>query len=139
MDKLGAYIEPYLNKWLSLSAIYSLPFGLDLGLGHTGADQDQTQTTAGTSYTNGGFYTALTYTTGDMSDSTLGGDTVDFDSYEFAAQYVFDNNFRVIGAYQNQQIDDDTSDFFELTGRYDFNKHVYAYLSYKFNQLDDNN
>lgn len=123
-----------------LSAIYSLPFGLDLGLGYTGADQDQTQTTAGASYTNGGFYTALTYTTGDMNDSTLGGDTVDFDGYEFAAQYVFDNNFRVIGAYQNQQIDDDdTSDFFELTGGYDFNKHVYAYLSYKFNQLDDSN
>lgn len=119
-----------------LSAIYSLPMGLDLGLGYTGADEDQEQITAGASYANGGFYAGLTYTTGDVVDNGM-GDTVDFEGYEFAAQYLFDNNFRVIGAYQNRQIDeDDKSDFMELTGGYDFNKHVYAYLAYKFNQLD---
>ncbi|WP_425669053.1 porin [Vibrio owensii] len=122
-----------------LSAIYRLPMGLDLGLGYTGADQDQSQITAGASYASGGFYAGLTYTTGDTVKDTV-GDAVDFEGYELAAQYVFDNNFRVIGAYQNQQIDgDDTADFFELTGGYDFNQHVYAYLAYKFNQLDDNN
>ncbi|HHC7130282.1 TPA: porin [Vibrio parahaemolyticus] len=118
-----------------LSAIYSLPMGLDLGLGYTGADEGQEQITAGASYTSCHFYAGLTYTTGDTAQ--VFGDTVDFEGYEFAAQYLFDNNFRVIGAYQNQQIDgDDVSDFMELTGGYDFNKHVYAYLAYKFNQLD---
>ncbi|MCG9702994.1 porin [Vibrio natriegens] len=126
-----------------LSAIYRLPMGLGLGLGYTGADQDQSQITAGASYASGGFYAGLTYTTGDtviIDEITTVTDAVDFEGYELAAQYVFDNNFRVIGAYQNRQIDgDDAADFFELTGGYDFNQHVYAYLAYKFNQLDDNN
>ncbi|HCE2683094.1 TPA: porin [Vibrio parahaemolyticus] len=122
-----------------LSAIYSLPFGLDLGLGYTGADQDQSQITAGASYMNGGFYTGLTYTTGDTANA-YSGNTDNFDGVELSAQYLFDNQFRIIGAYQNQQTDgDDTANFLELTGGYDLNKHVYAYLSYKFNQLDDNN
>ncbi len=126
-----------------LSAIYRLPMGLGLGLGYTGADQDQSQITAGASYASGGFYAGLTYTTGDtiiIDENTIAADAVDFEGYELAAQYVFDNNFRVIGTYQNRQIDgNDAADFFELTGGYDFNQHVYAYLAYKFNQLDDNN
>lgn len=110
---------------------------MNLGLGYTGADQDQGQITAGASYSTGGFYAGLTYTTGDTVDLRFSEDAVDFDGYEFAAQYLFENNFRVIGAYQNRQIDgNDVADFFELTGGYDFNEHVYAYLSYRLNQLD---
>lgn len=110
---------------------------MNLGLGYTGADQDQDQITAGASYSTGGFYAGLTYTTGDTVDLRFSEDAVDFDGYEFAAQYLFENNFRVIGAYQNRQIDgNDVADFFELTGGYDFNEHVYAYLSYRLNQLD---
>ncbi|GAA5647068.1 porin [Vibrio proteolyticus] len=118
-----------------VSAIYNLPFGLGLGLGYAAGENnngDADQVIAGINYTNGGFYTGFTYTTGDLDDDN------DFDGYEFAAKYKFENNFSIIGAYQNRQVEnDDISDFFELTGAYDFNKHLNAYVAYKFNQLDD--
>lgn len=120
-----------------LSAIYSFPIGIDIGLGYTDADKDQNQVTAGASYNIGGFYTGLTYTNGDTEEYSNLGNKEDFEGYEFAAQYMFENNFYAIGAYQNQQVDDeDIADFFELTGGYNFNKHVSTYIAYKFNQLD---
>lgn len=123
-----------------ISAIYKLPYNIGLGLGYAGGDSkdaagndtgDAEQFMAGANYAVGGFYTALTYTKGKINNDN------DFEGYEFAAKYKFENNFSVIGAYQYQEVENkEFSNFYELTGAYDFNKHLQAYLAYKFNELD---
>lgn len=127
-----------------VSGVYRLPMGLGLGLGYSGnevEDDNAQQFVVGINYEQGGFYTGFTYTTGESyySDDNAITDE-DFDGYEFAASYQFENNFKIVGTYQYRTADEeDLSDFFELTGAYDFNNHLYGYVSYKFNQLNADN
>ncbi|PSW14593.1 porin [Photobacterium rosenbergii] len=124
-----------------VSVLYSFPVGVGIALGYSAndsyvendvrIDQQQNQVIAGVNYSHGGLYTALTYTNGDYND------TEDFNGTEFAIQYKFHNDFKLIGAYQNQEIDGDkTSDFIEVTAGYDFADNIYGYLSYMNNRLD---
>ncbi|MBY7894891.1 porin [Vibrio fluvialis] len=126
-----------------LSAIYSAPFGLDVGLGYSANDNgtgsgSANQLIAGLGYSLDAFYIGTTYTKGDIDDKT----NEEFDGVEVSAQYKFTKEFRMIAAYQNRQTEvsgtkTDKSDFFELTGRYDFNKNFRSYVAYMLNNLDD--
>ncbi|MBD1571765.1 porin [Vibrio sp. S17_S38] len=124
-----------------VAAKYTLPMGLGLALGYAANDipdtvlaqdgQSADQLIAGVNYTIGGLYAAATYTTGDLNDND------DFDGVETSVQYKWDNGFRVIGAYQYQEAESETiNNWFELTGGYDFTDNLYAYVSYKLNNLD---
>ncbi|MCW8345717.1 porin [Vibrio sp. ZSDZ65] len=130
-----------------ISGIYTLPFGLGVGLGYSGNGLGETgggvdkgdgnQVIAGLNYTFGGLYVAGTYTQGSGADTNK---DKDFTGYEFAAIYSFENGFDVLGAYQKGELDDgttkvDKSNFYELTGRYRFNSSIHTYLSYKMNNL----
>lgn len=127
-----------------VAAKYTLPMGLGLALGYAANDipedvaagiyggDSASQLIAGVNYTMGGLYAAVTYTTGDLNDDQ------DFDGVETAVQYKWDTGFRVIGAYQYQEADSEAiNNWFELTGGYDFTDNLYAYVSYKLNNLDE--
>ncbi|MDG3088931.1 porin [Vibrio hannami] len=129
-----------------LSAIYTLPMGLGFGLGYSedgkatnGTDGTKGKAViAGLNYTMDALYLGATYTQGDTGVN----DGDEFNGMEFAAVYSFDNNFALKGAYQKTEIDPtagskyNASDFFELTGEYNFNSNLNAYVSYMFNNLD---
>jgi len=125
----------------ALSAVYSAPFGLDLGLGYAANDLGENkgsadQIIAGLGYTMGDLYFGATYTMGDKNDTT------EFTGIEAAAQYKLTKQFRLIAAYQNQEteennVTDEKADFFELTGRYDFSKNFRSYAAYKMNNIDN--
>lgn len=124
-----------------VAAKYTLPIGLGLALGYAANDipdgngyngDSADQLIAGVNYTMGGLYAAVTYTTGNLNDDQ------DFDGVETAVQYKWDTGFRVIGAYQYQEADSEAiNNWFELTGGYDFTDNLYAYVSYKLNNLDE--
>ncbi|PMJ98716.1 porin [Vibrio sp. 10N.261.55.A7] len=130
---------------MGVSGIYSLPIGLDLGLGYAAGDNGEgagssNQIIGGASYTLDALYLAATYTMGEFDDKTK----EEFTGLELAGQYKLTSQFRLIAAYQKQDTKDKvsnsketTSDFFELTGRYDFNKSIRTYASYKLNNLDN--
>ncbi|MFA0440932.1 hypothetical protein BCU70_00015 [Vibrio sp. 10N.286.49.C2] len=129
----------------ALSGIYTLPFGLGIGLGYAANEnpgnnaQDSKQFLGGLNYRWEGLYVAATYTQGEGSKKYNGAN--DFDSVEFVAQYRFENNFEAVLGYQRGQIDPDgaakynVSDYYELTGIYYFNKSIRTYITYKFNNL----
>ncbi|NOH30248.1 porin [Vibrio mediterranei] len=130
----------------ALSGIYTIPFGLGIGLGYAANDndgdqQDSKQFLGGLSYQWESLYVAATYTQGQGSKKYNLGDN-DFHGTEFVARYMFDNGFQAIVGYQKGTIDPDAGDKFdvsnyvELTGQYYFNKNIISYLSYKFNNLD---
>ncbi|GAL36684.1 putative outer membrane protein [Vibrio maritimus] len=136
-----------------ISGIYATPFGLDIGLGYAQNDfrvvddsvepevvvdtGSENQFIGGLSYsiaslTVGGTYTQGTYKYDNFSN-------VDFSGVELSGTYKFDNGFRIMAAYQKQELKDTGSseklvlnDFAELTGQYHFNKSLRTYLSYKF-------
>ncbi|WP_428774142.1 porin [Vibrio sp.] len=126
-----------------VSGIYTLPFGLGLGLGYAANDNgvgngSANQFTAGANYELDALYLAATYTMGDIDDKA----NTEFNGLEVAAQYKLTSAFRLIAAYSKQEVENknsntkaDIHDFFELTGRYDFNKSIRGYLSYKLNQM----
>jgi predicted porin len=135
----------------ALSAIYTLPVGLGIGLGYAanenpGNEQDSTQFIGGLNYTWQGLYVGATYTQGEGSkkyENNLGvslGDN-DYTGYELTAHYLFDNGFQALAGYQKGEIDPagapkfDVSDYFELTGIYYFNSSLRTYLTYKVNNL----
>ncbi|GAL36683.1 putative outer membrane protein [Vibrio maritimus] len=130
----------------ALSAIYTLPFGLGVGLGYAANEndgsQDSTQFIGGLNYTWEGLYVAGTYTQGEGSKKYQLGDN-DFTGYEFVAHYRFENNFQALVGYQKGEIDPanlskfDISDYYELTGVYYFNKSLRTYATYKINNLED--
>ena len=120
-----------------VSVLYSFPMGVGIALGYSANEvndgDDQDQIIAGVNYTRGGLNTALTYTNGSFNDED------DFNGTEFAVKYKFQNDFMLIGAYQNQEIGGDTTaDFFEVTAGYDFADNIYGYLAYMNNRLDAN-
>nr|WP_153447380.1 porin [Vibrio algicola] len=127
-----------------VAAKYTLPMGVGFAVGYASNGIEDNagvayrgdtadQIIAGVSYgvTTEGLYLAATYTNGDLNDKQ------DFDGVEASAQYKWNNGFRVIGAYENQEADSDTiNNWYELTGGYDFTPNLYAYVSYKLNGLD---
>ncbi|WP_295895287.1 porin [uncultured Vibrio sp.] len=132
-----------------ISGIYSLPMGLDLGLGYAAGDNgvgngSSDQIIAGVSYELDALYLGATYTMGDIELSDTSSAKQEFTGVELSAQYKLTNQFRLIAAYAKQEVEnksasskDVKSDFFELTGRYDFNKSIHTYASYKLNNLDN--
>ena len=121
------------------SVIYMTPFGLNIALGYSANDNgvglgSADQVISGLSYTFEDLYLGATYTTGDLDDDA----DEDFDGVEIAVRYHFTNEFSVTGVYQKQEkVDEDSSDFSEFTGTYDFNKNFRSYVSYKLNNLED--
>lgn len=116
-----------------LSALYSLDFGLDLGLGYMANDEgssaDSDVFTLGAGYSIENFYIGGVYLTGEK-------DKDDVDGYEFAAQYKF-GQARVVAIYSYlEQEDVDQTDQFALELRYDFNKSFRVVGSYVFDQID---
>ncbi|MGF1770756.1 porin [Vibrio wakamikoensis] len=128
----------------ALSGIYTLPFGLGVGLGYAANENDGTQDSkqfiGGLNYKWEGLYVAATYTQGEGSKKLTSADN-DFTSYEFVAHYLFENNFQALVGYQKGEIDPsgaskiDVSDYFELTGVYYFNSALRTYVTYKVNNL----
>ncbi|WP_117232472.1 porin [Vibrio maerlii] len=126
-----------------ISGIYTLPMGLGLGLGYSANDNGEGEGAgnaiiAGVNYSMDALYVGATYTTGELDDDVKS----DFSGVELAAQYSFNDQFSLIGAYQWQELDTvigkgDISDFFEITGTYKFNSDIRSYVAYKLNNLDD--
>ena len=133
-----------------ISGIYSTPIGLDIGLGYaqndyneielggtTFTDQgDANQMIGGLSYSIASLTVGGTYTQGTYNFDTA-TESIDFSGVELSGTYKFDGGFRIMAAYQKQELkpnDGDKfvkNDFFELTGQYHFNKSLRTYLSYK--------
>ncbi|MBV1842924.1 porin [Photobacterium ganghwense] len=119
-----------------LSAVYSFPFGLDVGAGYVDGkegdvDADQYNLTA--AYTFNDFYIAGLYADGSKGDA-------DLKAYEIAAAYKF-NKLTIQGVYNFQEekangISTDTVDYFALEGVYKFNGNFRAYAGYLFEQID---
>ncbi|NOI26021.1 porin [Vibrio mediterranei] len=143
--------EASQNGW-ALSGIYTLPFGLGIGLGYAANEnsaansKDSSQFIGALNYRLGGLYLGLGYTQGEGSkknSALLGGTNNDFSSVEAVAQYRFENNFEAVLGYQKGEIDPDNfskydvSDYVELTGIYYFNKSLRTYATYKINNLED--
>ncbi|MCF7353980.1 porin [Vibrio sp. CK2-1] len=134
-----------------VAAKYTLPMGLGFALGYaanegdssnaTSAGDDEYQIIGGVNYTNEHLYLGATYTGGETASIDrlmIGNDAVDFQGVEATGQYKFDNQFRVIATYSYQEVDDeDYQNWAELTGGYDFTNNLYAYMSYRFNLLDE--
>ncbi|MGF1777711.1 porin [Vibrio nomapromontoriensis] len=127
-----------------LSGIYTLPFGLGIGLGYAANEndgsQDSTQFIGGLNYRWNSLYVAGTYTQGEGSAKLLTSNN-DYKGYELVAHYKFDSGFQAVAGYQKGEIDPEggekynVSDYFELTGKYFFNNTIHSYISYKFNNL----
>ncbi|MFN1548206.1 porin [Vibrio natriegens] len=129
-----------------ISGMYSLPMGLDLGLAYSGGDvdssQDQDQILGGIAYSLDNLYLAATYSQGSDYDSD---DSVEFDftAYELVASYKVASKVTIAGLYTYQENDPDgaskydATDGIELVGYYKLNSNFRTYLSYYFNQLDE--
>jgi predicted porin len=124
-----------------ISGMYSLPMGLDFGLAYSGgdidADNSEDQILGGIAYSLDNLYLAGTYSQGQLSDSE------DFTAYELVASYKVASQVTIAGLYTYQENDDDSAgkydavDGFELVGYYKLNSNFRTYLSYYFNQLDE--
>ncbi|MGY0615468.1 porin [Vibrio sp. FJH11] len=124
-----------------ISGFYSLPMGLDLGLaysaGDVDADNSEDQILGGIAYSLDNLYLAGTYSQGQLDDSE------DFTAYELVASYKVASQVTIAGLYTYQENDLDGAgkydavDGFELVGYYKLNSNFRTYLSYYFNQLDE--
>ena len=131
-----------------ISGVYSLPFGLDLGLAYSGEDLgagngSANQILAGLAYSLDNLYLAATYSTGDSNDKAVGADTESFTAMEFAAQYKLTKQFSaaVVYTYQEDEAANgstaDSVDGIELAGYYKLNSNFRTYLAYYINGLDE--
>ncbi|WP_441257929.1 porin [Vibrio sp. Vf1514] len=126
-----------------ISALYALPFGLDLGAAYSAGDNgtgngQQNQVLFGAGYTLDALYLAATYSFGDLDDDA----NQEFKALELAAAYKFTKQFTLKALYAKTEDKDsgtktDTADFFELAGYYKFNSNLSTYVAYKLNNLDD--
>lgn len=121
-----------------ISFVYSLPMGLDLGVGYVDGKKDNEDTDQYNliaAYTYNDFYIAGLYAGGSVGDA-------DLTAYEVAAAYKY-NQFTFQGVYNYQEVDpkdsssQDTVDYFALEGIYKFNSNFRAYAGYLFEQLDN--
>lgn len=120
---------------VGISAFYTFDFGLDIAASYS--DQDKAnQATFGAGYTWNKLYVATTYAMGAIDDQT------DFSSLEAAIEYKITKQLRLIGIIGMADEDTgnssiDTEDFYALEGQYRFNKSIRTYLSYKLNNLSN--
>ncbi|MGF1686177.1 porin [Photobacterium japonica] len=116
-----------------ISFVYSLPMGLDLGVGYVDgqeSDEDADQINLAGAYTYNDFYFAAIYTDGSLGDE-------DLKAYEIAAAYKI-NQLTLQGVYNFQEEGStDTVDYYALEGVYKFNGNFRAYAGYRFEQIDD--
>lgn len=116
-----------------ISILYSLDSGLDLGASYSDEDEEN-QATFAIGYTYEDLYLAVSYAMGDVDADT------DFTSLEIAAQYKFTKEFRMIGIYTvADEEDEDVTDYVALEGQYRFNSSIRGIISYKINNMDDEN
>ncbi|CDT09870.1 porin [Vibrio coralliirubri] len=131
-----------------ISGVYSLPFGLDLGLAYSGEDLgagagSANQILAGLAYSLDNLYLAATYSTGDSNDKAILTQTESFTAMEFAAQYKFTQQLSAALVYTYQEDEaangskSDSLDGVEIAGYYKFNGNFRTYLSYYLNGLDE--
>ncbi|CDT75610.1 porin [Vibrio sp. 1CM2L] len=131
-----------------ISGVYSLPFGLDLGLAYSGEDLGDgkgsaDQILAGLAYSLDNLYLAATYSTGDSNDKAILIQPESFTAMEFAAQYKFTKQLSaaVVYTYQEDELANgtkvDATDGIELAGYYKLNSNFRTYLSYYINGLDE--
>ncbi|WP_061038037.1 porin [Vibrio coralliirubri] len=131
-----------------ISGVYSLPFGLDLGLAYSGEDLgagagSANQILAGLAYSLDNLYLAATYSTGDSNDKAILIQPESFTAMEFAAQYKFTKQLSaaVVYTYQEDELANgtkvDATDGIELAGYYKLNSNFRTYLSYYINGLDE--
>jgi predicted porin len=132
MFTVNANYNAYDGKdedFFGISGLASLDFGLDLGLAYSSEDDDS-QITFGATYSLDNLYLGATFATVDTDDDNI-------DSLELAAEYKFTSEFRLIGIYGYQSIDDvDLKDFFAVEGQYRFNSAMRTYASYKVSNTD---
>ena len=126
-----------------ISLLYSMDSGVDLGASYSDEDEEN-QATFAVAYTYENLYLAASYAMGDVDVDTDNDDTVDtnmdFTSLEIAAQYKFTKEFRMIGIYSvAEQEDEDVTDYVALEGQYRFNSSIRGIISYKINNMDDEN
>lgn len=141
----------------SIAGVYSLPIGLDLGLGYSSQDRADTydagagvgltgaanQLIAGVAYSLDNLYLAATYSMGDLDDDATTTQKESFTAMEFAAQYKFTKQISAAAVYTYQENElangtkVDAVDGIELAGYYKFNSNFRTYLSYYLNGLDE--
>ncbi|WP_047041987.1 porin [Vibrio mexicanus] len=129
----------------SISGLYSLPMGLDLGLAYSGADLGQdagseSQFLLGAGFTWEALYLGATYSMGDINDKAK----EEFNALEVVAAYKITDQFTLKALYANAEVEDksantkaDSDDFFEVVGYYKFNGNISSYVSYMSNGLTD--
>ncbi|HAS24047.1 porin [Vibrio splendidus] len=131
-----------------ISGVYSLPFGLDLGLAYSGEDLgagngSADQILAGLAYSLDNLYLAATYSTGDVNDKAVLIQDKSFTAMEFAAQYKFTKQISaaVVYTYQEDEAANgstaDSVDGIELAGYYKLNSNFRTYVAYYLNGLDE--
>ena len=131
-----------------ISGVYSLPFGLDLGLAYSGEDLgagngSADQILAGLAYSLDNLYLAATYSAGDLNDKAVLIQDESFTAMEFAAQYKFTSQISaaVVYTYQENEAANgstaDSVDGIELAGYYKLNSNFRTYLAYYINGLDE--
>ncbi|WP_019615187.1 porin [Psychromonas ossibalaenae] len=117
------------------SARYAPGFGLEIGLGYADSENNTNVVNSGLSYTFESFYAGITYGNGELLDDN--DQLQDFTIIEAAAQYIFTNEFRLIGTYVNQEInDEDEQDYLAIEAQYRFTPVIRAFAIYQANQLD---
>jgi len=118
------------------SAVYGFDFGLDLAASYAAQDaatsaDEAYQVTFGAAYTLDQLYLAVTYATGEKSE------TDDFDSVEVAVAYQATEQVGLIAIYGNQDVADiEIKNFFAFEANYNFNDSLSSFASYKFNEAD---
>lgn len=126
-----------------ISALYSLPMGLDLGAAYSAGDNGvgkgkQNQALFGLGYKIDALYLGATYSFGDNDDKA----DDEFKALELAATYKVNKQISLKALYAKSEDKvsgekTDTADFFELAAYYQFNSSLRTYMSYKLNNLDD--
>ncbi|MGL6312255.1 porin [Vibrio sp. WXL103] len=118
---------------ISAAAMYSLPVGLDLGLGYSAQD-DANEIIAGVAFSMDALYVAGNFGTGE------GDDGLDFTTIEFAGEYKVMPNLALQAYYLNKDVDGDTTaDNAELGAVYRFNSNLRTYAAYDFDLDDSDN
>ena len=125
-----------------VSALYSLPFGLDIGAAYSAGDNGKgkgsnNEALFGLGYTINDLYLGATYSFGDNDDDA----DDEFTAMEFAAEYKLTKEFKVRALYAKSEDKvkgdkTDTNDFAELAGYYKFNSDISTYVAYRLNNLD---
>ncbi|MGL6261993.1 porin [Vibrio sp. WXL210] len=119
----------------SVAGMYSLPMGLDLGLGYS-SEEDANAFIGGVAYSLNNLYVAGTFSFGEVSED------VDFTTIELSAEYKLTSALALQANYSNSEEDadgekTDVVDHFELGAVYKLNSNFRTYAAARFAQIDD--